>query len=63
MFSIEAGYPVDHLNFSQRQYEGFRHRTEFDKKRIIVSSKHKYAVHGYESYMCDTTLLLVEEEL
>lgn len=64
MFKIQVSdEPINNLNFSQRRYEGFRGKVEFDKKRIIVSSKNKYSVHGYENYMCDRAFVLLEEEL
>jgi len=61
-FKIDSGFPINHLSFSQRRYQGFRNRTEFDKKRIVLSSKQAYAVHAYDNYMSDTTTILLEEE-
>ena len=64
VFTIETEKEeIKHLNFSQRRYEGFRGKVEFDKKRIIVSSKNKYSVHSYENYMCDKAFVMLEEEL
>lgn len=64
MFEIEAGEDaINQLNFSQRRYEGFRGKVEFDKKRLVMSSKNKYSVYSYENYMCDKAYLLLEEEL
>lgn len=64
VFNIDAGEnPIKQLNFSQRRYEGFRGKVEFDKKRLVMSSKNKYSVFSYENYMCDKAYLLLEEEL
>jgi hypothetical protein len=36
------------MSFSQRRYLGFRNRYEFDKKRIVLSSRKEFAVVGFD---------------
>ena len=36
------------MSFSQRKFLGFRNRFEFDKKRVIISSKREFVVIGYD---------------
>jgi len=57
-FDIDVDYPVKNLSFSQRRFQGFRGRTEFDKKRILVSGEHSISIYGYESIMHDSSYLL-----
>ena len=62
-FTIQTSHPIEKMNFSQRRYQGFRGKTEFDKKRIVLNSKNTFSVHGYENYMCQSTYVLFEEQL
>jgi hypothetical protein len=60
VFNIQNNFETSNLNFSQRRYEGFRGRTEFDKKRILMSGKQKFSIHSFENYMQDEAVVLLE---
>ena len=36
------------MSFSQRRFIGFRNRLEFEKKRLIIASRHDYSILGYD---------------
>ena len=36
------------LSFSQKKFIGFRNRTEFEKKRLLISNKKSYRILGFD---------------
>ena len=61
VLNIDVETPIKHLDFSQRRYNGFRNQIEFDKKRIVIAGDNEYSVHGYESFLRDTSYVLLHE--
>ena len=59
MFNLEVEHEVSKMSFSQRRYNGFRGQVEFDKKRIVVSSKQEFSIFGYENFMSDVNYELL----
>jgi WD40 repeat protein len=47
-FDLNYHFPIKFLSFSQRKFLGFRNRYEFDKKRVVFSSKRDFVVVGYD---------------
>ena len=47
-FDLNYHFPIKYLSFSQRKFLGFRNRYEFDKKRVVFSSKRDFVVLGYD---------------
>ena len=58
-FNLDLDHNIKYLSFSQRRFNGFRGQIEFDKKRILVSSKNEFSIYGYESYMSDVNYELL----
>jgi len=48
-FGIDYNFPISFLSFSQRRFLGFREQFEFDKKRVVASSRKEFAVLGYDA--------------
>ena len=47
-FELNYQFPIHYMGFSQRKFIGFRNRSEFDKKRIVIASKRDFVVVGYD---------------
>jgi hypothetical protein len=47
-FEYELHFPIHFLSFSQRRFQGFQKKFEFDRKRVVVASDQEYAVIGYD---------------
>ena len=48
VFEFQYSFPISFLSFSQRRFVGFRNKTEFDKKRVLFSSKQEFVIIGYD---------------
>lgn len=42
VFQIDPEFETTQVSFSQRRYAGFRNKIEFDKKRLILSTKNSF---------------------
>jgi hypothetical protein len=49
-FSVHLGLDeeVKFLSFAQRKFIGYRQEVEFDRKRILVGSKKKFKIFGFD---------------
>ena len=39
---------INFLGFAQRKFIGFRNRYEFEKRRLVMASKHSYSIIGFD---------------